>query len=132
MQLIKLIFSLLVFTQTCTAQNMTSINDAWGNLKAQLQKRSDVVVKVASTLVKSELIDQEELKKAAGFSAELTKYLGTLKSPDSLSISFTYALNTRLTQALARTLVSLERDYTFKNTFPVRDLLDQLAAVENS
>jgi len=129
---VKLFFLILFLSQTCLAQHSTkTINDTWKNLKTQLQSRTDLVAGVTNTLTKSKQVDQEELKKAKHIAADLFRHVDTLQTLDSLSVSFANYLNTNLTQALARSLMTLERDRKHRNSVPVRDLLVQLEAIEN-
>lgn len=128
----KLIISFFIFSQTCIAQDTTkAVNDAWANLKTQLQRRTDIVNNIANVLAKSKQVDQMELTKAKGLAVDLFKYTDTLKTLDSLSIFYVNALNTDLTQALARTLVTLERDQKLRSSASVQDLLVQLEGIEN-
>jgi hypothetical protein len=54
-----------------------------------------------------------------------------LQIPDSASLFFASHLDIELTGALARMLVTLERDQDLKNTLVVRELQTNLEAVEN-
>jgi LemA protein len=128
---VRLFLFLLFISCSCIGQEAKAIDDEWLALKIPLQRRTDIVSKVVNTLSKSKEVDKEELAKAKNLAVELYSHIDTLKTIDNLSISLSYKLHTQLTQALARTLVTLERDPKFRNSTPVRDLVVQLEGVEN-
>jgi LemA protein len=128
----RLLLSLLFLSQASMAQETTkSVNDAWTSLRTQLRRRTDLVINLTNSLSTSTHVDQEELKKAKNLAADLFRLTDTVKTLDSVSISFASGLNANLTQVLGRTLVTLEEDQKLKNSNLVRDLQLHLEATEN-
>jgi LemA protein len=127
-------FILLFFfsSQTTYGQDTTAqINTAWTNLKTQLQRRTDIVSNLASILSKSTKVDKEELNNSKLVSIDLFKYLDTLRLKDSLTISLASTKNNKLTQALARTLATLENDKKLSADDQLQGLLMKLEGCEN-
>ena len=133
MKLITTIFFIILFSvQTSYGQDTTTqINTAWINLKTQLQRRTDIVSNLTSILSKSTKVDKEQLNNSKAFSIDLFKYVDTLNFKDSLSISLANGKNNRLTQALARTLATLENDKKLMSDNQLQGLLMQLEGCEN-
>lgn len=128
----KTIFIILLSFQRSYGQDTTTqINTAWTNLKTQLQRRADIVNNLTSFLSKSTKVDKEQLNNSKVFSIDLFKYVDTLSFIDSLSISLANNKNNRLTQALARTLASLENDTKLRSDSQLQGLFTQLEGSEN-
>lgn len=129
-----LTFILLCFFsfQTIYGQDTTArINMAWTNLKTQLQRRTDIVSNLTSILSKSTKVDKEQLNNSKVFSIDLFKYVDTLSFKDSVTISLASTKNNKLTQALARTLATLENDKKLRSDNELQVLLMQLEGCEN-
>lgn len=116
-----------IYGQDTTAQ----INTAWSNLKTQLQRRTDIVSNLTSILSKSTKVDKEQLNNSKLFSIDLFKYVDTLSFKDSVTISLASTKNNKLTQALARTLATLENDKKLRSDNQLQGLLMQLEGCEN-
>lgn len=132
----KLITTFILFFffsfQTIYGQDTTAqINTAWTNLKIQLQRRTDIVSNLTSILYKSTKVDKEQLNNSKLFSIDLFKYVDTLSFKDSLTISLASIKNNKLTQALSRTLASLENDKKLRSDNQLQGLLMQLEGCEN-
>ena len=120
------------FVQPCFGQNLEdNITQAWKDLKSQLQRRADIVPNLTIALANSKHVLQNESKRARSISTHLFHILDTLQIPDSASLFSASHLDIQLTGALARILVTLERDKELKNTLVVRELQTNLEAVEN-
>jgi hypothetical protein len=131
-QLSKILFITLFFAQPCFAQSSDcNFMEAWKDLRSVLQRRADIVPNLAITLSNSKHVDQKELKRAKGIATYLYQILDTLHIPDSASLFLTSQLEIELTEALTRTLVTLERDRNLKNTSVIRELLTSLEEVEH-
>ena len=133
MKLFITFISLYLFSfQTIYGQDTTAqINTAWTNLKTQLQRRTDIVSNLTSILSKSTKVDKEQLNNSKLFSIDLFKYIDTLSFKDSLTISLASTKNNKLTQALSRTLATLENDKKFSSANQLQGLLMQLEVCEN-
>ena len=130
--LIKISVLTFFFVQPCFGQNLEdNITQAWKDLKNQLQRRADIVPNLTIALANSKHVHQNELKRAKGVATHLFHILDTLQIPDSASLFIASQLDIELTGALARILVTLERDKELKNTLVVRELQTNLEAVEN-
>ena len=124
--------SLILISQSCFGQDTTTlINSNWTHLKTQLQRRTDIIFNLTTVLSKSKKVDKVELKNLKTYSIDLFNHVDTLTFKDSLSISLANTKNNRLTQAISRTLVTLENDMKFKNKNEVSRLLMQLEGCEN-
>ncbi len=122
----------ILISQSCFGQDTTAlINTSWTNLKTQLQRRTDLISNLTNVLSKSKKVDKVELKNSKTYSIDLFNYIDTLTFKDSLTISLANAKNNQLTQAISRTLVTLEKDIKFKNKNEVSGLLMQLEGCEN-
>ena len=129
---IQLSFLLLLASQNCFGQDTNSIiNESWTTLKTQLQRRTDIVSNLTSLLSKSSKVDKEQLNNSKVLAVDLFKYIDTLNIKDSLSVSLVSVKNNKLTQALARTIVTLENDKKFRSNNEVNGLLMQLEGCEN-
>ena len=129
---IQLSFLLLLASQNCFGQDTISIiNASWTNLKTQLLRRADIVSNLTGLLSKSSKIDKEQLNNSKVFAVDLFKYVDTLNKKDSLSVSLASIKNNKLTQALARTIVTLENDSKLRSNNDVNGLLMQLEGCEN-
>jgi LemA protein len=125
-------FIILLSFQISYGQDTTAlINKEWTNLKTQLQRRTDIISNLTSILSKSTKVDKEQLNNSKVFSIDLFKYVDTLSFKDSLSISLASDKNSRLTQALARTLATLENDKKLRSDNQLQGLLMQLEGCEN-
>jgi LemA protein len=123
---------LILLSQSCFGQDTTAlINASWTNLKTQLQRRTDIITNLTNELYKSTNVDKVELTNSKTYCIDLFKYVDTLTFRDSLSISLAYNKNNRLTQAISRTLVTLENDQNFKNRNEVTILIMHLEGCEN-
>lgn len=130
--LIPLLFSGLFFFQNGYGQDTAvHINKAWATLKAQLQRRTDIVSNLVSIMSKSTKVNKEQLSNSKLFAVDLFNYIDTLSLKDSLSISRASEMNSKLTQALARTLASVENDKAFRSNNQFLELLMQLEGSEN-
>ena len=126
------IFSLFLFAQNSFAQDTTSsINESWANLKTQLQRKTHIANDLVASLSKSQKVDKEQLNNLKSFAVELFKYVDTLTHKDSLSISLANDKNDRLTQAIAKILVSVENNDKFKGNKEVIGFIMQLEGCEN-
>ncbi len=133
MKLVTTFILLFFFSfQTIYGQDTTAhINTAWTNLKTQLQRRTDIVSNLTSILSKSTKVDKEQLNNSKLYSIDLFKYVDTLSYKDSLTISLASNKNNKLTQALARTLATLEDDKKLRSDNQLQGLLMQLEGCEN-
>ena len=133
MKLITTFILLYLFSyQTIYGQDTTAqINKAWTNLKTQLQKRAGIISNLTSILSKSTKVDKEQLNNSKLFSIDLFNYVDTLSFKDSLTISLASMKNNKLTQALAKTLATLENNKKFRSDKQLQGLLMQLEGCEN-
>ena len=128
----RIFLSFILISQSCFGQDTTAlINSNWTNLKTRLQRRTDIIFNLTTVLSKSKKVDKVELKNLKTYSIDLFNHVDTLTFKDSLSISLANTKNNRLTQAISRTLVTLENDMKFKNKNEVSTLLMQLEDCEN-
>ncbi|MFN8306975.1 MAG: LemA family protein [Ferruginibacter sp.] len=126
-----LLVILLSFQKSYGQDTTVLINTAWTNLKTQLQRRTDIISNLTSILSTSTKIDKEQLNNCKVFSIDLFKYVDTLSFKDSLSISLASGKNHRLTQALAKTLATLENDKRLRSDNQLQGLIMQLEGCEN-
>lgn len=96
-----------------------------------MQRRVDIVLNLTSLISKSSKVDKKELSNSKVFASDLFKYVDTLKSKDSISITVAYTKYTNLTQALARTIATLETDKKLRNNNEITALLMHLEGIEN-
>jgi hypothetical protein len=96
-----------------------------------LQRRTGIAGNLAVFLSQSTIVDKEQLGNSKLFAIDLYKYLDTLTFKDSLSISFASDKNSRLTQALARILITLENDKKLRSDNQLLGLFMQLEGCEN-
>ena len=128
----RIFLSLILISQSCFGQDTTAlINSNWTNLKTRLQRRTDIISNLTTVLSRSKKIDKVELQNLKTYSIDLFNHVDTLTFKDSLSISLINTKNNKLTQAISRTLVTLENDMKFKNKNEVSRLLMQLEGCEN-
>ena len=128
----RIFLSLILISQSCFGQDTTAlINSNWTNLKTRLQRRTDIISNLTTVLSRSKKIDKVELQNLKTYSIDLFNHVDTLTFKDSLSISLANTKNNKLTQAISRTLVTLENDMKFKNKNEVSRLLMQLEGCEN-
>ena len=128
----RIFLSLILISQSCFGQDTTAlINSNWTNLKTRLQRRTDIISNLTTVLSRSKKNDKVELQNLKTYSIDLFNHADTLTFKDSLSISLANTKNNKLTQAISRTLVTLENDMKFKNKNEVSRLLMQLEGCEN-
>ena len=124
---------LLVFTShTCFGQDaLSTLNSNWNSLKSQLQKQTVIANNLTDILSKSSKADKTQLKKAKTLGVDFIKFIDTLDSTDSLSLSLASDKNNQLTKVTERTIINLQNDPKFKNRADVNDLIMQLEGSAN-
>lgn len=123
---------LLFVSVSCVGQDTSStLTSNWKNLKAQLQTRTKIVSNLTNVLSKSSEVNKTSLNNAKNFNSDLFNIVDTLNLANSISISLASEQNSKLTQALSRTLATLENDPSFRGREDVVSLMAQLEGCEN-
>lgn len=121
---------LLTASPSFAQDNAAKINESWVSLKTQIQRRYDIVTNLINTVSKSPEIDKKQLNNLKGFNIDLFKFVDTLHV-DSISMAHAMSKNNQLVQALARVLVTTERDAKLMSNQNFQDLRVQLEGIEN-
>jgi len=113
-------------------QNDEAVNKAWGDLESQLQRRSDLVPNLVSTVKGAADFEQETLTKVVearskASSVQLTPEM--LSDPEAMA-RFQSAQG-ELSSMLSRLMVVVERYPELKANQNFRDLQNQLEGTEN-
>jgi len=129
--IIRLSFLFLFITSQSFAQGSgIKINESWVSLKTQIQRRTDIVTNLINTLSKSPEVDKKQLNNLKVVNIDLFKFVDTLHV-DCISMAHATTKNNQLVQALARVLVTTERDAKLSGNQNFQDLRVQLEGIEN-
>ncbi len=113
-------------------QNEEAVNRAWGDLEAQLQRRSDLVPNLVATVKGAANFEKETLQAVieARSNASSVK-LTPEQLSDPAAMSKFQAAQGKLSSSLSRLLVTVERYPELKATRNFQDLQVQLEGTEN-
>lgn len=127
-----LVLLLLFTSQSCFAQDTPSVlNSNWSNLKTQLQRQTVIANNLTDILSKSSKADKAQLKKAKTLGVDFLRFIDTLDSTDSLSLSLASDKNNHLTQVTERIIFDLQNDPKFKSRADLNELIMQLEGSAN-
>ena len=126
----KLSFFLLVASHSFGQDTTCHINASWTGLKTQLQRRSDIAVNLTVVLSRSKA-ENKQLNNFKASAIDLSKFIDTFYLKDSVTVSLAAIKNEKLTESLARTLITTENDKKIRSDTAFIDLLMQLEGCEN-
>lgn len=113
-------------------QNEETVNRAWGDLESQLQRRSDLVPNLVSTVKGAAGFEKETLQAVVEARSRATSIQLTPEMlADPAAMQKFQAAQGELSSALSRLMVTVERYPELKATQNFRDLQVQLEGTEN-
>ena len=105
------------------------VDNAWGNVQVQYQRRSDLVPQLVATVQGAANFEKSTLTAVVDARAKATGI--TVDPTNAKSVADFTAAQTQLSGALSRLLVSVEAYPDLKATQNFRDLQSQLEGTEN-
>ena len=120
-----------VFNAVSAQSSDSLIQKPWIDLRKALQKRCDYIPFVLQKVSQSNEVDKDLIDNAKKQSDSLSIFLTEVKNIDSLIIQSTFKRNQKVTLALAKVVICLERDSKFRNTPDIRGILIHLEGLEN-
>ena len=113
-------------------QNEESVNRTWGDLESQLQRRSDLVPNLVSTVKGAANFEKETLTAVVEARAKATSIqLTPAMLSDPAAMAKFRSAQGELSSTLSRLLVTVERYPELKANQNFRDLQNQLEGTEN-
>ncbi|MEI6757778.1 MAG: LemA family protein [Chlorobium sp.] len=113
-------------------QNEESVNRTWGDLESQLQRRSDLVPNLVSTVKGAANFEKETLTAVVEARAKATSIqLTPAMLSDPAAMEKFRSAQGGLSSSLSRLLVAVERYPELKANQNFRDLQNQLEGTEN-
>jgi len=128
---IRLLFLFFIFSFNLYGQDSTSqIKDKWKIVKSLIQRRSNIITNLTTTLSKSN-VDKRQNNNLKELAIDLHDYVASLNLTDSVSVSILAVKNKKLWQSLIVTLIEVDSHQEIKSKEKFATIQGELEGCKN-